>query len=472
MEISVVWIRNDFRFHDNTALINAVNDIHGDNRIMFMFYFDQKLFKIGSNSHNYFFTALNCFYNSCLEKGIDIYFMYGELIASFNELLNRFENVKRLYFNADESGYGERRDQDVSAFLRKRGIQVLEYQDHYINSAETVLKEDGSSYKVFTPYYHSWIETIKYQEQDTNFDKLTKSVWNDFMGMDSLGKEKFYELTQDISQDFSECTGEENAEQRLADFAKNRLSEYDINRDYPCLSGTSGLSEFISTGQISIREVYNHVMKMPSSAGRSVFIKELAWRDFYNMIYHFNPNQQNEEINSQYREIPWRYSEEDTMKWREGHTGFPIVDAAMRQLGEEGWMHNRLRMITASFLVKDLLIDWRVGERIFSERLIDYDPASNIGGWQWVSSVGTDAVPYFRIFNPTIQSRKFDPEGEFIKKYVKELEAVPKEYIHEPYRYRKQIKSKCGFDIEEIYDRPIVDHKIQRLRARQMFEKG
>ena len=199
-------------------------------------------------------------------------------------------------------------------------------------------------------------------------------------------------------------------------------------------------------------------------------MKELAWRDFYNMIYHFYPDQQNVEINSKYRKIAWRYDEENIMKWKEGHTGFPIVDAAMRQLAEEGWIHNRLRMIAASFLVKDLLIDWRIGERFFSEMLIDYDPASNIGGWQWVSSVGTDAVPYFRIFNPTTQSRKFDPEGEYIRKYVRELEAIPKEYIHEPYRYRKQISDKCGIDIEKIYDKPVVDHRIQRLRALEMFD--
>jgi len=470
MGISVVWIRNDFRFHDNTALIHAVNDLNGDDRLMFVFHFDQKLFKMGSNSHDYFFASLNYFYKICLKKGIDIFYMYGELLSCFDELLGLFENIKKIYFNADESGYGERRDQEVSDFLRKRSVQVLTYQDHYINSAEAVLKEDGTPYKVFTPYYNSWMETFKCQELDVDYDKLRKSIWNDFRGRDSAGKAKFYELTGNIRKYCSECIGEENARERLADFVKHRLAEYDINRDYPYLDGTSHLSEIISTGQISIREVYNYAMKMPFSKGRTVFVKELAWRDFYNMIYHFYPDQQNVEINSKYRKIAWRYDEESIMKWKEGHTGFPIVDAAMRQLAEEGWIHNRLRMIAASFLVKDLLIDWRIGEKIFSEMLIDYDPASNIGGWQWASSVGTDAVPYFRIFNPTTQSRKFDPEGEYIRKYVRELEAIPKEYIHEPYKYRKQISDKCGIDIEKNYDKPVVDHRIQRLRALEMFD--
>lgn len=469
MGTSVVWIRNDLRFHDNTALIKAINHTKDDEQLIITFYLDPKQFKARTNSHDYFFSSLNSFYKSCLKKGLDIYFMYGELLYCFDKLLKEFGNIERIYFNIDESGYGQIRDQEVSSFLKERNVEVLAYYDHCIHSAKDILKSDNSHYKVFTPYYNNWREEFKSRELDINYDKLMKITLNNFTDKDKQGREKFCELIDDVKRDFSEFVGEERARKILKDFVNFKLSKYDKNRDLPYTDGTSRLSYFLSTGQISIREVYNTIVKMPYSKGKETFIKELAWRDFYNMIYHFYPNQYNEEIIPKYRNILWEYGEEDFIKWKEGKTGFPIVDAAMRQLKEEGWMHNRLRMISASFLVKDLLIDWRWGEKYFSEMLIDYDSASNIGGWQWVASVGTDAVPYFRIFNPTTQSQKFDPEGKFIKKYVKELNEIPKEYIHEPYRHIKQLKNQYGIDIEKLYSKPMVDHKIQRLRAIEMF---
>lgn len=470
MDISVIWIRNDLRFHDNTALIQAVNDVQEGDRLMLVFYLDPKQFKIGSWSHDYFFASLNTFYKACQDQNIDMYFLYGELLPCFSKLLYDFEGIKRVYFNKDESGYGERRDQDLRDFLNEKNIEVFAYSDHHIHSAKQVLKSDDSHYKVFTPYYHQWIEKFKNPQQSLDHDKLRKLIWNDFEGKDSLAKDQFDQLINSFNRDLSPLTGEEKARKFLKDFAKTSLSTYDKNRDYPAVEGTSRLSCFLSTGQISIREVYSLIEKAPPSTGKEVFIKELAWRDFYNMIYHFYPKQQDEEIIEKYRNLPWSYDEEAFAKWKEGQTGFPIVDAAMRQLKEEGWMHNRLRMIAASFLVKDLLMDWRMGEEYFSRMLIDYDSASNIGGWQWAASVGTDAAPYFRVFNPTTQGQKFDPDGEFIKKYVKELKDVPKEYIHEPHRYAKQLKSQWDIEIDSVYPKAMVDHKTQRLRAIEMFQ--
>lgn len=470
MANSVVWIRNDLRFHDNIALIEAVNDIKEKDKLIFIFYLDPKLLKIGTNSHDYFFSSLNNFYKRCLEKDLDIYFMHGDLLDSFEKLLKEFKDIEKIYFNIDESGYGKIRDQKISNFLKERKIEVLSYHDHYIHSAKEILKNDNSYYKVYTPYYNKWKEKFKYGVQDINYDKLMKVKSNDFKDKDKEGKKKFYELMDNINSDFSQLVGEEKAREALKDFAKDKLSQYDVNRDFPYIDGTSRLSHFLSTGQISIREVFSTATNSPFSRGREVFIKELAWRDFYNMIYHFYPNQYKEEIIPKYRNIDWSYNEEDFIKWKEGKTGFPIVDAAMRQLKEEGWMHNRLRMIAASFLVKDLLIDWRMGEKYFSEMLVDYDSGSNIGGWQWVASVGTDAAPYFRIFNPTTQGKKFDPEARFIKKYIKELNDIPKKYIHEPYRYTKQLQKQYDIEIEKLYYKPMVDHKTQRLKALEMFK--
>lgn len=466
----VFWIRNDFRFHDNTALVEAINNIKEDKKLILIFYLDSKQFKTGHNSHNYFFSALNTFYKTCLNKGLNIYFLYGDIIESFNKLINDFEDIERVYFNIDETGYENLRDEKVSKLLKKRNIEVLKYHDHYIHSGKEILKDDKSHYKVFTPYYNKWKNKFKPTELNIDYEKLKNVTLNDFGEKDAIGKKKFYELINNIKKDFSGETGEKKAKKNLEDFINLKLNKYHENRDYPYIQGTSKISHFLSTGQISIREVYNSISNMPDSLGKETFIKELAWRDFYNMIYYFYPNQNNEEIIEKYRDLEWNYNKSNFEKWKEGFTGFPIVDAGMRQLKKEGWMHNRLRMVVASFLVKDLLIDWRLGEEYFSEMLIDYDSASNIGGWQWAASVGTDAVPYFRVFNPTTQGQKFDLEGKFIKEYVEELSNIPKEYIHEPYKYVKQLNSKYGIDIEKIYNKPIVDHKLQRLKAIKMFK--
>lgn len=470
MATHVVWIRNDLRFHDNTALISALNELADNDELLFIFYLDTEQFKAGSNSHDYFFSSLNTFYKNILKKGSDIYFLYGELLDSFNKLLKDFTDIKKIYFNIDESGYGYKRDKKVLDFLKGNKIDVSIYDDHYLHCAKEILTKDNSHYKVFTPYYNNWNERFKRDVMHIDYEKLVKRTVNNFRGKDVEARSLFFKLINDSKRDYSKFTGEQRAREVLFKFTGENLENYHENRDYPSLDSTSHLSCFLSTGQISIREVYHHVNKINNSKGKDTFIKELAWRDFYNMIYYYYPNQKDEEIIKKYRNIPWRYDDESFNLWKEGNTGFPIVDAAMRQLKEEGWMHNRLRMVVSSFLVKDLLIDWRLGERYFSHMLIDYDSSSNIGGWQWSASVGTDAVPYFRIFNPALQSQKFDFDGFFIKKYVKELEDIPSKYIHEPYKYEKQLKVKYGIELSKIYKRPIVDHKLQRLKSLEMFD--
>ena len=189
------------------------------------------------------------------------------------------------------------------------------------------------------------------------------------------------------------------------------------------------------------------------------------------MLYHFNPKQKEKPLNDKYKSLNWVNDKDQIDAWMKGKTGFPIVDAAMRQLNSEGFIHNRLRMIAASFLVKDLLVDWRIGERYFANKLIDYDSSSNIGNWQWIASVGVDSIPYFRIFNPISQSIKFDQEGVFIRKYVKELADLPYPYIHQPYKYKDKIKKEYGLDLNKVYKEPIIDHNIQRQKAIEMFKK-
>ena len=207
-----------------------------------------------------------------------------------------------------------------------------------------------------------------------------------------------------------------------------------------------------------------------NSIGKQTFQKELCWRDFYNMIYKENPNQKTDPIKKEFQHINWNKSETDFQKWCQGQTGYPIIDAAMAQLNETGWMHNRLRMIVASFLIKDLLIDWRKGEKYFQQQLIDYSPASNIGGWQWAASTGTDAVPYFRIFNPVTQSEKFDASGTFIRNYLPALKELPDALIHQPWKMTELEESLYGVTLGKDYPHPIVVHKTARLKTLSAYE--
>ncbi|MCL6617926.1 MAG: DNA photolyase family protein, partial [Anoxybacillus ayderensis] len=267
-----------------------------------------------------------------------------------------------------------------------------------------------------------------------------------------------------LSQSTKRCerTTEQDALIALQHFIETALPHYDKKRDIPSAMGTSRLSPHLKTGTISIRTVFHAVAQQFGNVydeAVETYIKELAWRDFYHMIYAHFPFTKTEAFIEKYRHLPWSRDDERFEVWKEGKTGFPLVDAGMRQLKEEGWMHNRLRMIAASFLTKDYLIDWRMGEQYFQHMLIDYDEASNIGGWQWAASVGTDAVPYFRVFNPIEQSKKFDPDGTYIRTYVQELASFPSLYIHEPWKS----------NIKTDYPAPTVDHQLQRQRAIALF---
>jgi len=468
---NLLWTRNDLRIEDNTALINAIEDsIKYDENLLIIFYIDPNQLKIGQKSHNYFFKSVDNFYNSLRKLGLDMFFLYGDLEKSFKKLIDNFPDISRVYYNCDEVGYGYRRDQKVIALFRDASIKCLGFMDKHLHQAKEIMTTNNTNYKVFTPYYSKWKDRTKNAELILDFSKIKMINYKDHRNKDSYAKGKYLEILKDIKEDFDGFIGEKCAKRILSDFIEERLSEYDKTRDYPYLKSASHISNFLTTGQLSIRTVYISVNEAEETQGKEVYKRELAWRDFFNMVFYFYPNQNEEPLNDKYRELNWVNDENYIDAWTKGRTGFPIVDAAMRQLNSEGYIHNRLRMIVASFLVKDLLADWRIGEKYFSDKLIDYDSSSNIGNWQWVASVGFDAVPYFRIFNPISQSIRYDKEGIFIKKYVKELADLPYPYIHQPYKYKDKIKSEFNIDIEKIYPKPLIDHNIQRQKAIELFK--
>lgn len=471
MAIHIMWFRRDLRLEDNTAFSEALTSLTPEDKLLCIFHINDQQLRIGTNSHDYFFSTLDHFISDSSEQHLTIHLLTGNIIDAFDALLTIYSDTTHIFFNIDNRGFGRKRDLAVTAFLESKNIQVNSYEENHLHQATEIQKPDGTHYKMFTPYYKKWRQLSKGHYQKNNLTPYLDKVIHQPQYFE-MGTQTLNNLLNNRQTDFSSNVGETQANTQLNTFIMAHLEHYDINRDYPFLDSTSRLSPYLSTGAISIRKVYQACQSLPDSDGKETFIKELAWRDFYHMIYFYYPNQYQEELKEKYQQLPWQQESLIFEKWKIGQTGYPIIDAAMRQLNETGWMHNRLRMLVASFLTKDLLIDWRLGERYFSEQLIDFDSASNIGGWQWAASTGTDAVPYFRIFNPITQGIKFDKEAEFIKKFVPELTNLPVKYCHEPWLLSETLQHNLAFKVGVTYPSPVVDHKMARDRALEWFKES
>ncbi|MBT2732703.1 deoxyribodipyrimidine photo-lyase [Carnobacterium sp. ISL-102] len=462
--VAVMWFRRDLRVEDNTALKHALEEC--DSLILLFHVNSEQLLNETSKNEAAFFKSVETFRKTLDDRGVTLHLAFGDLTDCFTKLKKKFPEWTDIYVNRDENGYGLKRDILADSILYDLGIRTHAFHDHYLHSAHEVKTNTQTSYKVFTPYFNKWKEYSKSSMIKVDFDEK-KLVTSSLFKEDKLRFESFIEKHPRMT---TIKTGSAAAKECLDRFVENNLQKYDEARDYPSQDATSHLSHHLRTGEISIRTVYDRVSQAEDSQDKETFIKELAWRDFYNMIYTSYPNQKNEAINPEFGYISWYNNEEAFDCWKEGKTGFPIIDAAMRQLKETGWIHNRLRMITASFLTKDLLIDWRWGERHFQEHLIDYDSANNIGGWQWASSTGADSAPYFRIFNPTTQSERFDKEGLYIKQYVPELRGIDNKKIHDPSKLSVAEQDSFGVIIGSDYPAPIVSHKDRRKMAIELYE--
>lgn len=462
---TVMWFRRDLRIQDNKALYYACENL-GSDELVLLFQVNPEQFIEDSPNHRAFFSSLQHFKES-IDKEAHLQIQYGEPVALFEALKKELPDWHKIYFNEDTSGYGALRDQEAVKFFHENEIESYAYQDAYLHGAKEIKKDGGGYYKVFTPYYKKWLEAVK--ETPLNVGYQPKLVYKKMLF--SKDEEKYKKMIADIPK-LELPFGEKAAKDRLTAFLETDLEEYQQARDIPSLDQTSHLSRFLRTGEISMRTVWQKVQDTNKSQSKTTFQKELCWRDFYNMIYTSFPKQKEEPIQDKFKFVEWENDREKFERWQKGETGYPIVDAAMRQLKETGWMHNRLRMIVASFLTKDLLIDWRWGEKYFQQMLIDYDPASNIGGWQWAASTGTDAAPYFRIFNPTIQAEKFDKNGDFIRQYLPKLADLPNKFIHQPEKMTAEQQEEYGVILGEDYPKPIVNHKERRRKALATYESS
>jgi deoxyribodipyrimidine photo-lyase len=349
-----------------------------------------------------------------------------------------------VYANADVTPYARQRDESVKAVL---GDDFQRWWGTLIHSPGSVTTTQGHTPRVFTQFFNKWRDI----SQSPWLGARPAHVGDDVgTGLPNLDCEPF------------QAGGEEAAMDRLFDFA-NRVDDYEVTRDRPDIFGTSGLSTDLHFGTLAPRTVARVIGT--ATSGRAAFVRQLAWRDWYAHLLWETPALVSTSMRTDLAHMQWRNDPDEIEAWRHGLTGYPLVDAGMRQLACTGWMHNRVRMIVGSFLVKDLLVDWRIGERWFRRLLVDGDVAQNVGNWQWVAGTGPDAAPYFRVFNPVLQSRKFDPEGDYIKRFVPELSTVPTQWIHAPWTAPPLELERSGVALGVTYPTPIVDHAFARTRA-------
>ena len=465
---ALVWFRSDLRLQDNPALRNAFEQAKNVHAVFI--FSNNQLKKHNEANVKIDFLKSNLF---LLEEKLDKLNVPLTIIDSdgFNNdasLIEQFiekKNIKKVFWN-NQFGEDEAiRDKLVKILLDKKNIDYETYNDQIIYEPGFLKTGQGLPYSVFTPFKRKWIENfemdfldIEYRyEARNNLDYSSNVRDFDFN----------YKKTHQVNMELWPA-GEDEAETRLLRFLNEKAIDYSKNRNDPILDGTSRISPYLALGIISSKKCILEALKINNfefnsgHIGVTKWIDEIVWREFYkNIMFSFPKVSKGQPFQDYSKTILWRYNEDEFNAWKEGRTGFPIVDAAMRQLLNEGWMHNRLRMVVAMFFTKNMLHDWRLGEAYFMQNLIDGDFASNNGGWQWSSSTGTDAAPYFRIFNPITQSTNFDKEGTFIKKYVPELKDLDKSVIHNPsIEHRKYCK----------YPEPILDLKESRLRAIDAFK--
>ena len=466
--VKIFWFRKDLRLFDNRALAHFTDDVKPDEKFLFLYVKNRNTFKyFGEYRISFLHESLNDLSNSLGGKGLKLTVLEGSSISVFRELQSKYKNVT-VYANRQVEPYTLKRDEAVSKFLESKGSSLKPYSDTTLFEPDEIIKDDGNPYSVFTPFSRKCYTLINDKHYNAADCRIERLIAENNISLKSI---KF----EDLKKSPLLRGGRTEGLRLLKEFYNKGLDKYKSQRDFPSVHGTSLLSAHLHFGTVSIRECFRAAMKkqrdMSTSDEVKVWMNELLWREFYYHITHHFPEIIKTSFKQQYDKLEWNYDEKTFRQWCEGKTGYPIVDAGMRQLNEEGWMHNRVRMLTAMFLTKDLFIDWRWGEKYFAEKLVDLDFSANNGGWQWSASTGCDAQPYFRIFNPYLQSERFDAKGAYIRKYVKELTNVPDKYIHKPNDMNAEQQTNCGVVLGKDYPYPIVEHQSVKENVLNKFKR-
>jgi deoxyribodipyrimidine photo-lyase len=425
---TVFWFRRDLRLEDNTALYHALQD---NKEVVPIFIFDENILKhLDKNDarvhfiHNQLVTIQNSL--NKINKTLAVF--YGNPLDVFKKITQDY-TISNVYTNRDYEPYARKRDFELNTFFESQNIQFKTCKDQVIFEKSEIVKEDGSPYVVYTPYSKKWLDIfqktgLQHYPSENYLDKIATHSYP-FLSLQDIG---FTETDITLPK---------------FDISDKLVSNYEANRNFPAIKGTSLIGIHLRFGTISIRNIVKNILHHQNIT----FLKELIWREFFMQILYHYPKTKDKSFKEKYDGIIWQNNEADFKKWCNGKTGYPIVDAGMRELNATGHMHNRVRMITASFLCKHLLIDWRWGEAYFANKLLDYEMASNVGNWQWSAGSGVDAAPYFRIFNPAEQIKKFDKDYKYIKKWVPELDT-------------------------KYYPEPIIEHKIARERCLKTYKEA
>lgn len=428
-KISIFWFRRDLRLHDNIALFNALKS---GEKVLPIFIFDTSILdKLPKNDARVSFIikelrSMNEHLKS-FDASIDIY--HGKPIEVFESLIKKYP-IASVFTNHDYEPYAIKRDQEIKELLSSENINFNSFKDQVIFEKNEITKKDGNPYVVYTPYSKKWIEAYE-QINHTHYtsEDLLSQLYTQSKAKELTLEELGFEETNTPIKNYI--------------FNSRIINEYEETRNFPALDNTSKLGPHLRFGTVSVRQMVSRAEEQENKT----FLKELIWREFFmQILWHF-PHTHKDSFKPKYDRIIWRNNEDDFKKWCNGTTGYPMVDAGMRQLNNTGFMHNRVRMLVGSFLCKHLLIDWRWGEAYFAEKLHDYEMSSNVGNWQWVAGTGVDASPYFRIFNPTSQIKKFDKDFSYIKKWVPDFQ-------------------------ELTYPSPMVDHKFARERCLKTYKEA
>lgn len=430
-KVNVVWFRRDLRFDDNKSLLSAALQ---KEEILPLFIFDEEILNelpADDARVSFIYENLGQMNQQLNEVSSSLLVKKGNVLEVWKELLNEFD-VVNVFAGQDYEPYAVKRDESISNLLKEQNIGFNLAKDQVIFDSTEILKTDGKPYTVYTPYKNKWL--LKHAEE-----KIESSS-NVNLSKEEVSAFKFikYIFGFPSLSDF----GFSQSTIKVKPHQLKRVGDYAAFRDFPAKDIGSYLAPHLRFGTISIRKLVGFAEKKSA-----VYLSELIWREFFMQILHHFPNVVNQSFKPQYDAIKWRNNESDYLSWCKGETGYPLVDAGMRQLNETGYMHNRVRMVTASFLCKHLLIDWRWGEAYFAKKLLDYDLSANNGNWQWAAGTGCDAAPYFRIFNPTTQLEKFDKDLVYTRQWVKDLD-------------------------ELTYPKPIVDHKVARERCLSTYKEG
>jgi deoxyribodipyrimidine photo-lyase len=464
---AIVWFRNDLRLADHPALDAAVRS---GRKIIALYVLDDESagsWRMGAASRWWLHHSLAALAQDLAACGVVLTLRRGRALFVLESLVAE-TGADAVYWNRIYEPWAMRRDAEIKAQLRARGVSVESFNGSLLFEPQTLRNKSGEPFRVFTPFWRACLAAEPPPAPPLPAPKKLAAA--PAPASDRLADWKLLPMKPDWAGGLRAAwtPGEKPALARLKSFLAKDVANYKKARDFMALPGVSRLSPHLHFGELSARQCRAAAMKTGGD-GAAAFLREIGWREFCHHLLVVNPAMPDEALDRKFRAFPWREDAKALAAWRRGQTGYPLVDAAMRELWQTGYQHNRARMVTASFLVKHLLIAWQEGERWFWDTLVDADLANNSGGWQWVAGCGADAAPYFRVFNPVLQGEKFDPDGDYVRRYVPELAKLPARWIHRPWEAPADVMKAAGVALGKTYPKPIVDHASARARALEAF---